>query len=258
MQNLDGISVSRMPLAHRRHRAYAGLMAPLRFAFVCALATLLLVPAARAQAPARTISVTGEGALQAANDTARVGFDVEGRGATRPVALRNSSANLRRVLAALKGLGVADRDLRTRGVSVARRRDRRGRKLPGYIARGGVAAVVRDVSRTGAVVDAGVSAGAASVDGPSFFIDDPQALLRRALVLAFRDARAKAAELAAEAGLTLGPAISIRDSAFVPAETDFDDQSGSGGEQVQRRAAAPTKPGRTQVFGTVYAVFEAR
>ena len=53
---------------------------------------------------------------------------------------------------------MADRDLRTRGVSVARRRDRRGRKLPGYIARGGVTAVVRDVTQTGAVVDAAVAA----------------------------------------------------------------------------------------------------
>jgi uncharacterized protein len=175
-------------------------MSPVRSAAAFVLAVLLLVPAANAQAPVRTISVTGEGSIMAANDTARLGFGVEGRGATRPVALRNSSANLRRVLAALRGLGVADRDLRTRGVSVSRRRDRRGRKLPGYIARGGVTAVVRDVTQTGAVVDAAVAADAASVDGPSFFIDDPQAVLRRALVVAFRDARSKAAALAAEAG----------------------------------------------------------
>jgi uncharacterized protein len=234
-------------------------MSPGRSAAVCVLAVLLLVPAANAQSPVRTISVTGEGSLTAANDTARVGFGVEGRGATRPVALRNSSASLRRVLAALRQLGVADRDLRTRGVSVARRRDRRGRKLPGYIARGGVTAVVRDVTRTGAVVDAAIAAGAASVDGPSFFIDDPQALLRRALVAAFGDARSKAAALAAEAGLTLGQTISIRESTFVPAETDFfDDDAGGGGGQEQRRTgAAPTEPGRTRVSGTVYVVFEA-
>jgi uncharacterized protein len=217
---------------------------------------LLLVPAANAQAPMRTISVTGEGSITAANDTARLGFGVEGRGATRPAALRRSSANLRRVLAALKGLDVADRDLRTRGVSVAPRRDRRGRRLPGYIARGGVTAVVRDVTQTGAVVDAAIAAGAASVNGPSFFIDDPQALLHRALVAAFRDARSKAAALAAEAGLTLGRTISIRESTFVPAETDFDGGGGGGGQEV-RREAAPTEPGRTQVFGTVYVVFEA-
>jgi len=35
-------------------------MSSLRLAFACVLATLLLVPAASAQAPARTISVTGD------------------------------------------------------------------------------------------------------------------------------------------------------------------------------------------------------
>src|SRR5918997_1992498 len=200
-------------------------------AAACVLAVLLLAPAAGAQAPVRSISVTGQGSTVAANDTARVGFRVEARGATRPVALRRSSARLRGVLAALRGLGVADRDLRTRGVSVARRRDRRGRKLPGYIARGGVTAVVRDVTQTGAVVDAAVAAGAASVDGPSFFIDDSQAVLRRALVAAFRDARSKAAALAAEAGLRLGQTISIPESTFVPFETDFAGDDGGGQDQ---------------------------
>ena len=236
-------------------------MSAARSSVACLLAALLLVPAAHAQSPVRTISVTGEASLRAANDTARVGFGVEGRGATRPVALRRSSANLRKVLTALRQLGVAESDLRTRGVSVARRRDRRGRRLPGYIARGGVSVVVRDVTQTGAVVDAAVAAGAASVNGPSFFIDDPRALLRDALVAAFRDARSKAAALAAEAGLTLGQTISIRESTFVPAETDFDfdDEGGGGGGGVDQRrtGAAPTEPGRTQVFATVYVVFEA-
>ena len=225
------------------------------------LAVFLFVPAASAQAPVRTISVTGEATLTAANDTARVGFGVEGRGATRPIALRRSSGNLRKVLTALRQLGVADRDLRTRGVRVAGRRDRRGRRLPGYIARGGVSVVVRDVTQTGAVVDAAVAAGAASVNGPRFFIDDPRASLRRALVAAFSDARSKADALAAEAGLTLGQTISIRESTFVPAEMvfpGFDDDAGSGGGQEQRTRAAPTEPGRTQVSGTVFVVFEAR
>ncbi len=233
-------------------------MPRLRFPLVCLLAALLLVPAASAQAPARTISVAGDASLTAANDTARVGFGVEGRGPTALVALRRSSARLRRVISALRGLGVADRDLRTGRVSVSRRRDRRGRKLPGYIARGGVSAVVRDVKQTGAVVETGVNSGATSVSGPTFFIDDPQALLRRALVLAFRDARSKAEELAAEAGLTLGGAVRIRESTFVGSDDDFfsDDEAGGAPESAPR--PAPTRPGRSRVFGTVYVVFEAR
>jgi Protein of unknown function (DUF541) len=110
------------------------------------------------------------------------------------------------------------------------------------------------VTQTGAVVDAAVAAGAASVDGPSFFIDDPQALLRRALVAAFRDARSKAAALAAEAGLTLGQAISIRESTFVPAELDFDsgdDGGGGAGAAAWRRQRSQAAP-RSSAPSTSY------
>lgn len=230
-------------------------MRPFGSAVIAGLVLLLLVPAARAQVPLRTISVAGEAQLSAANDSARVGFGVEARGATRPEALRRSSARLRRVIAALRALDVAERDLRTRGVSVTPRRDRRGRRLPGYVAGGGVTAVVRDVDRTGALIDAGVTAGAASVSGPTFFIDDPAALQRRVLLAAFRDARAKAAGLAAEAGLTLGRPLSIRESTFVPSDTDFAG-GGGGGAQDESRSRAPTRPGRSRVSGTVYVVFE--
>jgi len=115
------------------------------------------------------------------------------------------------------------------------------------------------VSATGPAIDAGVAAGASSVDGPSFFIDDAQALLRRALVAAFGDARTKAAPLAAAAGLTLGAPVSIRESTFIPSDTDFGaDSGGGGGEPAQPAPSAPTRPGRTRVFGTVYVVFEVR
>lgn len=224
---------------------------------IAVLALLLPASAAQAQAPVRTISVAGEAELTAANDSARVGFGVEERGATRPEALRRSSASLRRVIAALRELGVAATDLRTRGVSVATRRDRRGRRLPGYVAGGGVTAVVRDVRQAGAVVDAGVAAGAASVSGPSFFIDGPAALLRRALLAAFRDARAKATDLAGEAGLTLGQPLSIRESTFVPSDTDFVSGGDGGGRDESFSRAAPTRPGRSRISGTVYVVFEA-
>jgi uncharacterized protein YggE len=83
-------------------------------------------------------------------------------------------------------------------------------------------------------------------------------VLRRALVAAFRDAHSKAAALAAEAGLTLGQIISIRESTFVPFDVDFDDEGGGGGGGQDRRSREdPTEPGRTQIFGTVYVVFEA-
>ncbi len=224
-------------------------------------AALLLPPGASAQSSTqRTISVAGEGSLVARNDTARVGFAVRTRARSRPAAVERSSARLRRVLGVLSAAGIPDADLRTGSVSVSRRRNRRGRPVGPFEARQSVSAVVRDVSKTGAVVGAAVRAGATPVEGPSFFLSDPQALFRRALAGAFRDARASAAQLAAEAGLTLGPAISVRDSRFVPGDPVFEDDSGAGGQGVVERRArrTPTRVGRSRVSATVFVVFEAR
>lgn len=210
----------------------------------------------------RTISVAGEASLTARNDAARVAFGVSAVRATRRSALDATSRRLRRVIGALRGQGVARTDIRTGSVSVTRRRDRRGRPIAGFRAGQSARAVVREAPRAGAVVSAAVDAGATSVSGPSFFVSDPRALVRRALGLAFQDARLKAEELARQSGLTLGRALAIRDSAFQDAGgVDQEDQesfSEGGRGEGRTGAPAPTRPGTTRVEGFVDVVFEAR
>ena len=127
-----------------------------------------------------------------------------------------------------------------------------------YRARQGVRAVVRPARRVGEVVDAGVRAGATVSSGPSFFVADTRALQRRALTAAFDDARAKAAALAARAGLTLGRPLSVRESTFVGDDRSQDDSTEQNAGQQQGEAApAPTRPGNTSVEATVFVVFEA-
>lgn len=234
------------------------------FALALALLALALLPAqAGAQAPTRTIAVVGDASLTARNDTARVGFAVAARGRDRRTAIARTSVKLRRVLKALTTAGIADPDLRTGSISVFRLTDRRGRPIPGrFGARQSVTARVRDVGNTGAVVNAVVNAGGIPVEGPTFFISDPKALLRRALVAALRDAREKAAQLAAEAGLTLGAPVRIRESGFVGSDDPlFEERSqGGGGVQGETPLAAPppTRVGNTRVDGKVFVVFEAQ
>ena len=232
---------------------------------IALLATLLIAaagaPAASAQEQ-RTISVAGEASLTARNDAARVGFAAIAVRPTRQAALNASSQRLRRVIAALRGIGVEEHDVRTGSVSVSRRRDRRGRPIAGFRAGQAVRAIVREARRAGVVVSAAVDAGATSVSGPSFFIADPRALLRRALGAAFQDARLKAEELARQSGLTLGRALAIRDRAFQDAgglnvEGEGQDESG-GGRGELRAAPTPTRPGNTRIDGSVDVVFEAR
>ena len=238
---------------------------PRAFCLAClAVAALALLPAqAEAQTPVRTIAVVGEDSLRAANDTARVGFALRARGNDRRTAVARSSTKLRRVLSALSAAGIADRDLRTGSVGVARVRDRRGRIVPGrFEARQSVTARVREVKATGSVIKGVVSAGGVPVSGPTYFLADPKALFRRALVLALRDAREKAAQLAAASGLTLGAPISVRESGFVGDDEFLSQDDAGGGEgggrvRAPRAAPPPTRVGRTTVDAAVFVVFEA-
>jgi uncharacterized protein len=100
-----------------------------------------------------------------------------------------------------------------------------------------------------------MAVGATSTHGPSFFVSDPKALFRRALSAAFRDARAKAAQLAGEAGLALGPVISVREGSFGAPEPQNLTEPGAA---PRRKTAAPVRPGTSSVPATVFVVFEAR
>jgi len=226
----------------------------LRRSLAPAVLALALVAAPSAHAQQRTISVVGDATLTAANDTARVGFGTAAVRRSRVAALGASSTRLRRVLETLRAAGIRPADLRTSPVSVQRLRSRRGRPLRRYRASGGVTALVRDARRAGSVVQAGLGAGATSVRGPRFFVLDARAFARRALVLAFGDARAKAQALAREAGLTLGPPVSIRESAFQEEAATQDDAATPDGQA----APAPTRPGTSTVEASVNVVFEAR
>lgn len=224
---------------------------------VVVLFALALAPqAAKAQ---RTISVTGDASLTAANDAARISFSVDATRGTRRAALATASGRLRRVLAALRRRAVVSRDLRTGSVGLRRLTVRRGqRRIIRYRARSGVRAVLRDASRAGLVLDAAVAAGATVTSGPTFFIADSNAFFRRALVAAFRDARQKATALAAEAGLPLGRPISVRESTFEGEPTQGEGQPVRGNPEKRRaEAPTPTEPGRSRVDAEVFVVFEA-
>jgi uncharacterized protein YggE len=225
------------------------------------LATLLLLavaaqPAAAQQAEGRrTIDVVGDASVTARNDAARLTFAVQLRRRSAGGALRASSRGMRRVIAAVRRTGVADRDIKTEEVSVrrVRPRSRAGRRRTLFEATNAIQVTVRSVASVGRTIDAAVRAGATEVNGPRFFVADPRALYRRALLLAFDDAKAKAQEIAARSGMTLGQPVSIREGGRAVEEEDRPQAR----EQPAVGAPTPTRPGTSRVDATVAVVFEA-
>jgi uncharacterized protein YggE len=115
------------------------------------------------------------------------------------------------VLAALRSAGIAARDLRTTLLSLDAVRDYSdgSQRITGYQLSNTVEATVRAIDSTGALVDAALGAGATSLDGLTFRLDDLTEALAEARRLAVADARRRAETLASEAGVGIGRVVGI-------------------------------------------------
>jgi hypothetical protein len=211
------------------------------------LALLMFVPGAAA-AQERTVSVQGTATQEVPNDTAALRFSVSKERSSRSAALHIASTRLAAVIAAVEKIpGVGVGDVTTGQVSV--RKVTRDKSVV-FRASEGVAVILHQPERAGEMVNAAVAAGATGTGGPRFFPGDPEAAYNNTLLLAFDRAKARAAALAARAGATLGPAISIEEgSEVVPS------QPASVGAKGVAAPAPPTKPGGSTVTATVHVVF---
>jgi uncharacterized protein len=157
----------------------------------------------------RGLTVTGTNVVQVAPDTAEWSFGVHARSSTARAAVRTATSRMRAIVASVRKAGVARADVRTDHVALYPRIDEEGGAVDGYVASTTVRAVVRNLARAGAVVEAAVGAGATEVYGPSLTRSDAAAQYRLALERAYDDARAKAERMAAKVGVSLGAPTAI-------------------------------------------------
>lgn len=187
----------------------------MRFAlfFVLFLGVFAGSSIAQTQDSAPRITVTGEGTVSAAPDMATVQLGVTEEADSAAVAMERTSAAMGAILETLADSGVEPRDIQTTNINLSPRYgrpvDNRQPEVTGYIASNMVMVRVRDLAALGPVLDALVQEGANAINGISFAVSDSAALESEARARAVADARAKAEEFAAAAGVTLGPVLSI-------------------------------------------------
>lgn len=177
-------------------------------------AVLALSAPLHADDPARQITVTGEGVVEAAPDMATVSLGVVTEARTAAAALRANSEDMAAILSRLAEAGIADRDMQTSGLSVNPRWDNRstsgGRpQITGFVASNQLTVRVRELAALGGLLDTLVGEGANNLGGISFGLQEPRPLQDEARRRAVADARARASLFAEAAGVTLGAVISI-------------------------------------------------
>jgi uncharacterized protein len=227
---------------------------------IAALALALLVPAP-ASAVERTVTVSGSATRTLPNDTASLGFGVSLERRSRGAALSATSARLRKVIAAVQEIpGVGEGDVTTGRISVSKLF--RG-ETPLYRASQGISVLLHEPAEAGNLVSAAIAAGATGTRGPNFFVGDPEAAYNAALAAAFDQAKARAGALAAQAGASLGAALSIAEGGSVeppftagsPAAKDVCASPTPVTATKRCATAPPVKPGTSTVTATVSVVF---
>jgi uncharacterized protein YggE len=175
-------------------------------------AIAMLASPARAQVLPPAISVIGEATLSVAPDQAQVDGGVTSDAKTARDASEANNTAMAKVLQALKGAGIEEKDYQTSRLSLQPRYgpDRAApAAVVGYRASNRVTIKLRDVTKVAGVIDALVGAGANEIGGINFIVSQASKVLDEAREKAIADARRKAEIYAKAAGVTLGAPLSI-------------------------------------------------
>lgn len=160
-----------------------------------------------------TVSVSGVGTVTVTPDTASVQLGVTVTEDTLTAAQASASTQMAAIIDSLKAAGIEDKDIQTSTyyVSVVQNYDSNGNpsEVTSFQVQNQVNVVIRDITKVGDVLDGAVAAGANTIYGVNFFVEDSTAAASQARALAVQDAHQRAQELAEAAGMTLGPVVSI-------------------------------------------------
>jgi uncharacterized protein len=202
-------------------------------ALAVAAATWLAAPA-MAQVPPPAISVTGEATVSVPPDQAQIDGGVTSDAKTAREASDANNAAMGKVLLALKGAGIDEKDYQTSRLSLQPQYapNRSGPSpVVGYRASNRVTVKLRDVAKVANIVDVLVGAGANELGGINFMVSQASKLLDDAREKAIADARRKAEIYAKAAGVTLGEPLNISE------------EGGSGPPVFRSKMAAPMAAG---------------
>ncbi|HYI42062.1 MAG TPA: SIMPL domain-containing protein [Sphingomicrobium sp.] len=161
------------------------------------------------------LDVNATGESMRVPDIAVISAGVVTRAATAGAAMRQNAERMERVIAALKGAGVADRDIQTSNLSLNpeyRYVENQPPQLTGYTASNQVNIRFRDIRNSGQVLDVLVAQGANQINGPTLTLDRPEAALDEARANAIAIGRARAQLYARSLGMQVVRIVSVSET----------------------------------------------
>ena len=211
-------------------------------------------PSAGDDLPDRSITVSGHGTVEVTPDTANVSMGVQVSGQDADEVFAGIETDSNALVDTLKGLGVAEEDIRTSGLSLYPTYGNNN-EITGYQGSVNVDVTVHEIASVGALLDGvrGFVGPELTLGGISFSYEDPEAVLAQARSAAIENARVRAGQYAEAAGGEVGGIVRIVESS-VPTPVfarDFAVAEAAGAD-----ASIPVQPGTQELAVDVSVVFE--
>jgi uncharacterized protein len=207
----------------------------------------------------RSISISGHGEIRAVPDIAVISIGVTTQANSARDALDANTKSMKSLLDTLKGAGIDDRDMATSNFSVGPRFDYGNNtgqppKLLGYDVNNMVTVKVRNIAELGELLDVAVSTGSNTINGISFSVSKPDAMLTDARKAAVLDARAKAETYAAAGGFKLGNILNVSEGAPYQPPIGYSAKA----ERAQSADAVPIAQGEQTLAVDVSITYEIK
>jgi uncharacterized protein YggE len=205
-----------------------------------------------------TLVVAGRGEVRAAPDEATVRLGVLAQAGTAAAAQQQANQTMAAMLQALRGMGVRQEQIRTSELSLSpvfapvrpqsgAAGEDQGPRIVGYQASNTMTVTLDKLDQVGAVVDAGLEAGANRLEGVGFGLRHDEAARQAALRDAAAQARGKAAALAAAMHVRLVEVLEVREEGTAVPQPRFEAMRMSAGAAL----ATPVSSGQLDVSAAV-------
>lgn len=217
--------------------------------FFLVLLMFLLSPCAFAQE--QTITVTGKGDARVIPDIVYLFVGIETIAKTPGEAVKQNSVSVENLKKKIVSFNIKLEDVKTANFYLYKKTDYvEGKEVfRGYSVTNTLEVPVEDIGKAGDILDGLMAEGVNSIQNVEYSIKDRKSVEKEVLNKAVSDARAKAEDVAKNAGYKLGKVISIKESysslAYYGAE-------GGAGEGY----AGPFVPGKLKVAGTAEVTYK--
>lgn len=207
----------------------------------------------------RTINVSGQGTVNVSPDIAYITLGAVTEDKDAKVAQKNNAAAMDKAVAQIKAAGIKSEDIKTVNYSIYPKYDYNKQSgesnIVGYGVNNTVQVTVRDITKTGAIIDLASESGINTSNSISFGLSDTDKYYNEALKKAVEAAKEKAEVMAGTFGITLKMPVTINENGgYTPVYNyaSYDMKA----EAVGSAAPTPVQSGTMEIKANVSLVYE--